>query len=179
MKALRTLLLDLTLFTAALNALGCDAAASKPDDCPPAGASSNAGSGGEAPGQTAVPPARVECTFFFRQSNELLEGDDPADPKFEFEERLVSVAKNEDASETLGKLTLDVRYDDSEHEGSSVGVGVSSADHPLFRALYQLGERGLVNQFSGDQGFTGLIYLTHPTDGGDYQLICKARATAR
>lgn len=157
----------------ALIALACDATGEKPADCAPA--SSNAGSGGEAPAQTAVPPNRIECTFFFRASNEVGEGDDPADPKFEFEERTLVAAKNEDESTTLGKLTLDLRYDDSEEEGSSVGVSVSTADHPLFRTLYQLGEHGLVNQFAGDHGFTGLVYLTHPTDGGDYQLICKSR----
>ena len=165
------------VLSSALVGLGCDATAEKPADCP--GTSSNAGSGGEAPAATAVPPARIECTFFFRQSNEVGEGEDPADPKFQFEERTVSVAQNEDDSLALGKLTLDVSYSVSEEEGASASVGVSTAEHPLVRTLYQLGERGLINQFSGDHGFTGLVYLTHPSDGGDYQLICKARSTAR
>ena len=158
--------------TALALVLGCDATADKPADCPPS--SSNADSGGESPAQAAAAPDRVECTFFFRQSNEVQDGDDPGDPKFQFEERTLSVGKNEDGSEALGKLTLDLSYDDSEYEGSSVGVSVSTAEHPLFRSLYQLGERGLINQFAGDHGFTGLVYLTHPTDAGDYQLICKA-----
>lgn len=161
----------------ALVALSCDATADKPVECAPAG--SNAGSGGEAPAQTAVPPPQIECTFFFRQSNEVGEGEDPADPKFQFEERTLTVGKNEDDSATLGNLTLDLRYDDSEHEGSSAGVSVSTPEHPLFRSLYQLGEQGLLNQFAGAHGFTGLIYLTHPTHGGDYQLICKSREATR
>ena len=175
MNPRRTRILPTTLITCALAAAAsaCDATSEKPTDC--AASRSEAGSGDESPAQTAVPPDRIECTFVFRESNEVGEGDDPADPKFEFEERTLTVAKNEDASETLGKLSLNLSYSVDQHEGSGASLTVSNGDQQVFHALYQIGSRGLINQFAGDHGFTGLIYLTHPTEGGDYQLICKAK----
>jgi hypothetical protein len=151
---------------------GCDATADRaetePGDC------SNGG-GGEA-GRTAhaAVPSGIECSFNFRQSNELGEGDDPSDPEFQFQEELVNASSNEDAEATLGQLTLHLSYSVDEIEGTYAQVSVTTEDAALFRALYQVGDQGVANQFEGDHGFTGLIYLTHPTDGGDYQLICKA-----
>ena len=150
----------------ALATLGCNATSP---------ARTDAGSGGEAPARIAGLPSAVACTFFFRESNEVREGENPDDPKFQFQEHTLSVAQNEDDSTTLGKLSLSVRYDVSLEEGASVGIAASTAERQLVAWLYQLDERGVANQFKGDHGFTGLVYLTHPQDGGDYQLICKAR----
>lgn len=145
----------------------CDAAGVGRDRGDTAADAASANCGSDAP------PEAVECQFFFRQSNELMAGDDPEDPKFQFQERVVRVTPDESASETLGALTLAVAYDVPEQEVPTVGVSVTASDTRLVSWLYQLGG-GVQNQFVGDHGFTGLVYLTHPTEGGDYQLICKA-----
>jgi hypothetical protein len=159
------------VFSSTIAAVACDATADEPGDAEPVPCAPMAAAGA---GSAGALPAAIECTFFFRESNEVGEGDDPADPKFELEERVLSVQQDDDASVTLGKLTLSVTYSVPEDDGPSVQV-VVSGETQLVRWLYQLGQEGLANQFSGDHGFTGLVYLTHPTEGGDYQLICKGR----
>ena len=117
---------------------------------------------------------QVRCSFYYRASNEF-SGGTPQGNEVDFEERTLDVAPNGDDSATLGALTLSVGYDDDEFEGAAVYVGVEAGDTRLFRSLYQLRHRELPeNQFVGGHGFTGLIYLTHPSEGGDYQLICES-----
>jgi hypothetical protein len=157
------------VFSSTLAAVACDATAAEPGDAEPVPCApmATAGAGG-----VGALPSAIECSFFFRQSNEVGEGDSPSDPKFELQEQALSVEQDDDGSVTLGKLTLNVTYSVPEDDAPSVQI-VVSGETQLVRWLYQLGQEGLANQFSGDHGFTGLVYLTHPTEGGDYQLICK------
>ena len=107
----------------------------------------------------------IECSFYYRQS--------PTESNLE--EVVLQVAANETDTATLGQLRLDLRYSDDKFEGPSAGVSVLAGDEQTFGSLYQLKKSKLPNnQFQGDHGFTGLIYLTHPTQGGDYQLICRS-----
>jgi hypothetical protein len=153
------------LALAACGALcGCDAATARDADD---ARRRDVGAGGEL-------PVAIECAFHFRQSNEVMPGEDPDDPKFQFEERVLRVAAGEDASVTLGDLTLALAYAVPEEDVPAVSISATAGDARLVGWLYQL-DGAVRNEFAGDHGFTGLVYLTHPTEGGDYQLICKAR----
>lgn len=117
----------------------------------------------------------VDCTFYYRASNEVMEDQSPDDPAFQFEEHTLTVAADESESMTLEGLTLNLSYSDDAFEGGTVSMRVTAGDIRLFSTLYQLQDRQLpTNQFVGGHGFTGLMYLNHPTDGGDYQLLCKS-----
>jgi hypothetical protein len=119
-------------------------------------------------------PAAVECKLFWRASNEVGPGESPGDPKFQFQERVARAEPGKPAQASLADVTLSVSYTADEFEGSSVSVGAAFDGKPLVTSLYQL-ERSPPprNQFAGGHGFTGLVYLSHPTKGGDYQFICQ------
>lgn len=139
------------------------------------GAELDGGTGGEAGGgaggEANEGPSRVRCEFFFRESNE----DDPPEPPSEFVSATLEVGANGSGSAGLGLLTFSVSYSDDEFEGASVSIVVTANDEPLSRFLYQFPDRELPdNQFDGGHGFTGLVYLTHPVQGGDYQLFCNS-----
>lgn len=87
----------------------------------------------------------------------------------------MEVKANERKTASLGKLRLTVSYTNTEWDGASASVGVAADELRLMSSLFQF-EPGKPpsNQFQGGHGFTGLVYLTHPTEGGDYQLVCKS-----
>jgi hypothetical protein len=116
----------------------------------------------------------VRCTFAYRQSNELMEGQSLEDPALQLEERVLSVAADQDASETLGRLTFSVGLHTSEQDVDTARVSATDGDKSLFSILYQLSSGLPQNQFAGGHGFTGLLYFTHPTAGGDYQAFCES-----
>jgi hypothetical protein len=62
-------------------------------------------------------------------------------------------------------------------EGLSLALAVSdlATGNEVARALYQIDQqRGLVDQFIGGHGFTGLAYVFHPTSGSQLQYYCLA-----
>ena len=107
--------------------------------------------------QSSKFPAAVECTLYSRGN------------------RLVKrVAAREAATMRLADLSLVVSFVSDEGEGSAVNLRASFSEKPLVSWLYQLPRNPPPrNQFVGDHGFTGLVHLTDPTRGDDYQLICK------
>lgn len=115
----------------------------------------------------AADPGSISCTFYYRPA--------ATEEYPEHEESVIEVRANEEESTSLGELELELSYADSSVEGAYARVAVTADDKEVMASLYQFepGERP-INQFLGDHGFTGLIYLTHPTGGGDYQLVCKA-----
>jgi len=115
----------------------------------------------------AADPGSISCTFYYRPA--------ATEDYPEHEEVVVQVSANEEKSATLGELELALSYADSAIEGAYARVAITADEQEVMASLYQFepGERP-INQFIGDHGFTGLIYLTHPTEGGDYQLICKS-----
>ena len=115
----------------------------------------------------AADPGSISCTLYYRPA--------ATEAYPEHEEAVVQVNANEQKSASLGKLQLTLSYTDTAWDGASASVGVAADDLRLMSSLFQFerGERP-VNQFHGGHGFTGLIYLTHPTEGGDYQLVCKS-----
>jgi hypothetical protein len=116
----------------------------------------------------------VRCSFFYRQSNELMEGQTLEAPALQPQERVLSVAADQDASETLGRLTFSVGVHSSEQDADTVRVNAADGERSLFSILYQLSSGLPQNQFVGGHGFTGLLYFTHPTAGGDYQAFCES-----
>ena len=116
---------------------------------------------------------RVVCEFYYRVTNDASSDTDPSD--LQFQEETLEVRADDEKSVDVGDMTLSVSYSEDRFEGSSLHVGVEAGEVRLFNTLYQLRDGRLpTNQFVGDHGFTGLIYLTHPVEGGDYQLICKS-----
>lgn len=116
----------------------------------------------------------VRCTYAYRASNEVMEGQTGDEPDFQLVERSLSVGLDEDASELLGELTFAVSYDVDEFEGDSISISAADGQAQVLSILYQLSDGLPQNQFVGGHGFTGLLYFTHPTAGGDYQAFCEA-----
>src|SRR5262245_29777991 len=108
----------------------------------------------------------VRCTYAYRQSNEQ--------PGLQLEERVLDVAVDESASETLGQLTFSVGFHDSEQEVDTINLSAADGASSVLSILYQLAAGLPQNQFVGGHGFTGLLYFTHPTAGGDYQAFCES-----
>lgn len=136
-------------------------------DAEPTGAGDPTQTSSEALGDSAgVLTGSVRCTYVYRQSNVA--------PAPAFEERVLSVAADQDASETLGQLTFHVGFHSSESETDAVNLRVFDGQTSVFSILYQLPAGLPRNQFSGGHGFTGLLYFTHPTAGGDYQAFCES-----
>jgi hypothetical protein len=124
---------------------------------------------------SGAPGGSVRCTFAYRQSHEVMAGQTGKEPAFQFEERLLDVAADQDSSETLGQLTFSVGFHTSEQDSDTVSLRVAAGEGTVLSVLYQLGPSGLPqNQFVGGHGFTGLLYFTHPTQGGDYQAFCES-----
>jgi hypothetical protein len=115
----------------------------------------------------------IHCTYAYRLTNVASEGTPPS--ALELEERALDVGPGEAASETLGQLTLSARYGADPFEGNSFSLTVSSAEAQVLSVLFQFGSGLPQNQFAGGHGFTGLLYFTHPTAGGDYQAFCEVR----
>jgi hypothetical protein len=135
-------------------------------------------SGPDASGDMSGTPSEgaggsIHCTYAYRLTNVASEGTPPS--ALELEERALDVGPEEAASETLGQLTLSARYDADEFEGNSFSLTVSSAEAQVLSVLFQFGSSMPQNQFAGGHGFTGLLYFTHPTAGGDYQAFCEVR----
>lgn len=129
-------------------------------------------SSGDSPSAPSATTGTIECTFYYRRTNNASEAMDPAD--LEFSEATLALSPNEEDTVTLGSMELSGNYSSSEFESASFHLRVTAGETTLFSTLYQLSDGLPLNQFAGDHGFTGLMYLTHPTEGGDYQLICKS-----
>ena len=108
----------------------------------------------------------VRCTYAYRQSNEQA--------GLQLEERMLRVAADQKASETLGRLTFSVEFRTSEQESDTISLSAADGSTSVLSILYQLPSGLPQNQFSGGHGFTGLLYFKHPTAGGDYQAFCES-----
>lgn len=125
--------------------------------------------------QLAAPPVSFDCTLYYRASTALAPGDRGDEPKFQHAERALHVGPNQRGEGTLGHITLSASYSDSPYDGSSFSLYVHDGEQALFRTLYQFARtQPPKNEFVGDHGFTGLVYVSAPSDPtGDYQFICK------
>ena len=122
----------------------------------------------EGAGGRSADPFSVECQVFYRAS--MAES---------FAESTVTLAQGGDHQvvEHDG-LRFDAEYWDDPYEGQSLSISVTDLDtgEELVRQLYQIVRaKGLVNQFVGGHGFTGLIYVYHPSSTAEVQYFCLAR----
>ena len=132
-----------------------------------------AGCGHAALTEPAILPSGVMCKLFWRASDTLSRGDSDSDPKFQLQERAIHVERGKESDFRLADAAIKVSYRSDAHEGSNVIVQVSFDDKPMVRWLYQLSSSPK-NQFVGGHGFTGLVYLRHPTKrSDDYQFMCE------
>jgi hypothetical protein len=122
----------------------------------------------EGAGGRSAAPFSVECQVFYRAS--MAES---------FAESTVTLAQGGDHQVVEhDDLRFDAEYWDDEYEGQSLSIYVSDMDtgDELVRQLYQIDRaKDLVNQFVGGHGFTGLIYVYHPSSTAEMQYFCLAR----
>jgi hypothetical protein len=112
----------------------------------------------------------IRCTYAYRASNDAADGVAATT----FEERVLMVGPTESVSETLGQLTLSASYNVAEYDSDSFNLTAAAGGVSVLAVLFQLSDGLPENQFSGGHGFTGLLYFTHPSAGGDYQAFCEA-----
>jgi uncharacterized protein YjbI with pentapeptide repeats len=87
-------------------------------------------------------------------------------------ERKALLRPGERKTVALGPLRLEADY----AEGSTqLALKVKAGATELFRSRYPLRDSlPPINQVPDEQGFTGVLALTHPTEGGNYQLVCRS-----
>jgi hypothetical protein len=121
----------------------------------------------EAGGQSVV-PVSIDCRVFYRPSaTESLS------------ESAITLTTNGDHEVIeFDDMEFNAQYWDDQFEGRSLLISVASPDtgDGVVRQLYQM-DRGksLINQFIGGHGFTGLIYVYHPSSTAELQCFCEAR----
>jgi hypothetical protein len=74
-------------------------------------------------------------------------------------------------------LESQAQYLDSPHEGRALRISAKNAenDQELTAQLYQLRrDHRPDNQFLGSHGFTGLVYVYHPSSQAEIQYICES-----
>ena len=121
----------------------------------------------EAGGQSVV-PVSIDCRVFYRPSvTETLS-----------ESAVTLTTSGDHEIIEFDDMEFSAQYWDDQFEGRSLLISVASPDtgDEVVRQLYQM-DRGksLINQFIGGHGFTGLIYVYHPSSPAELQCFCEAR----
>ena len=120
----------------------------------------------EAGGQSVV-PVSIDCRVFYRPSvTETLS-----------ESAVTLTTSGDHEIIEFDDMEFSAQYWDDQFEGRSLLISVASPDtDEVVRQLYQM-DRGksLINQFIGGHGFTGLIYVYHPSSTAELQCYCEAR----
>ena len=121
----------------------------------------------EAGGQSVV-PVSIDCRVFYRPSvTESLS-----------ESAITLTTSGDHEIIEFDDMEFNAQYWDDQFEGRSLLISVASPDtgDEVVRQLYQM-DRGksLINQFIGGHGFTGLIYVYHPSSTAELQCFCEAR----
>jgi len=121
----------------------------------------------EAGGQSVV-PVSIDCRVFYRPSvTESLS-----------ESAITLTTHGDHEVIEFDDMAFNAQYWDDQFEGRSLLISVASPDtgDEVVRQLYQM-DRGksLINQFIGGHGFTGLIYVYHPSSTAELQYFCEAR----
>lgn len=122
----------------------------------------------EAGGQSVV-PVSIDCRVFYRPSvTETLSGESAVTLTTSGDHEIIE----------FDDMEFSAQYWDDQFEGRSLVISVTSPDtgDEVVRQLYQM-DRGksLINQFIGGHGFTGLIYVYHPSSKAELQCFCEAR----
>ena len=72
-------------------------------------------------------------------------------------------------------MTFEASFQDDEFEGRALSIVVADLDsgEEIARQLYQFDlQHPVENQFIGGHGFTGLVYVFHPTSAAEMQYFC-------
>ena len=90
---------------------------------------------------------------------------------------LIFSGENEEQSAPFDDLLFSGRYTVDAGEGRAFAIAVSDAatGAEIARSLYQLSPDGLRNQFIGGHGFSGLVYVFHPSSAAEMQYFCQVR----
>ncbi|MCP4538609.1 MAG: hypothetical protein GY832_15860 [Chloroflexi bacterium] len=119
--------------------------------------------------QQSTAPSNIDCQVFYRASTgaSLSEGS------------LVALTPNGGLEvATFDELEFSAHYSGDQFEGPSVSISVIAPDtgEQIVRQLYQIDQaKGLVNQFVGGHGFTGLVYVYRPGSTAEMQYFCQVR----
>jgi hypothetical protein len=122
----------------------------------------------EAGGQSVV-PVSIDCRVFYRPSvTETLSGESAVTLTTSGDHEIIE----------FDDMEFSAQYWDDQFEGRSLVISVASPDtgDEVVRQLYQMDRaKSLINQFIGGHGFTGLIYVYHPSSTAELQCFCEAR----
>lgn len=116
----------------------------------------------------SVVPISIQCEVFYRPSvtQSLSEG------------QTITLGTNGDREGVeFDDMAFDVQYYDDQFEGRSLVVSVSDreSDAQIVGHLYQMDRtRSVSNQFLGGHGFTGLVYVYHPSSQAELQYFCRS-----
>lgn len=115
------------------------------------------------------PPLAITCTAFARKSVE----------SSVMKRRALRLGpKSTTRSVTVGAFRVRAQLIADEFEGRSLDVfAFAKGDkEPLTQEKYQFDPQdNPANQFVGGHGFTGLVYVNHPTSDAELQLFCAVR----
>ncbi len=119
--------------------------------------------------EQATAPSNIDCQVFYRASaGESLSEGPP-----------IALTPNGGSGvATFDELEFSAQYLGDEFEGSSVSISVIAPDtrEQIIAQLYQIDQsKGLVNQFVGGHGFTGLVYVHRPGSAAEMQYFCQVR----
>lgn len=113
----------------------------------------------------------ARCVLYFRDDTKPENGGAAEDRSFASQEMLIHPGERKSVS--LEFLELHASYSFSPIDSGAFHLRAKTNEATLFSTLFQFSaSEGLINQF-GWHGFTGLMYLTHPTNGGNYQAWCR------
>ena len=79
-------------------------------------------------------------------------------------------------SVTVGDFKARAQFSADEFEGRALDffVFAKGESEPITQAKYQFDDKDApVNQFVGGHGFSGLVYVNHPTTGAELQYFCE------
>lgn len=111
----------------------------------------------------------VNCQVFYRDS--------AGDPLSEAPTMMLSTSGDLEFVQ-FENMEFRVQTFADQTEGQSLSITITNLDSrtELNRTLYQLDQsKGLVNQFIGGHGFTGLNYVFHPNAESELQFFCDVR----
>ncbi len=119
-------------------------------------------------GGTAI-EGSISCQVFYRDS--------AGDPLSEAPTMMLSTSGDLEFVQ-FENMEFRVQFFADQTEGQSLSITITNLDSrtELNRYLYQLDQsKGLVNQFIGGHGFTGLNYVFHPNGESELQFFCDVR----
>ena len=108
----------------------------------------------------------IVCEAFYRPT--AGQGLEAASP-------VIFTGGNERQERRFEDMIFEASFQDDEFEGRALSIVVAdlTAGQEIARQLYQFDPANPVaNQFVGGHGFTGLVYVFHPTFSAEIQYFC-------